>query len=80
MTAQIEVELSGMCDTQVDGGTGGYVATLARLLSLFGAEQTRVVTLLYYDECYTGLVFRFQLQNYVSLVTIIIYLSIYYQQ
>lgn len=64
MTAEIEVELSGVRDTEVDGGAGGDVAGLAGLLLLVGAEQTRVVTLLNHNERDARLVLRLQLQTF----------------
>lgn len=63
VAAQIEVELGGMRDAEVDGGAGGDVARLARLLLLVGAEQPRVVPLLYHDERDARLVLRLQLKH-----------------
>ena len=63
MTAKIEVELGGMRDAEVDCGAGGDVPRLARLFLLVGAEQTRVVALLNYDERDARLVLRLQLEK-----------------
>lgn len=62
MAAEIKVELSGVRDAEVDGGAGGDVAGLARLLLLVGAEQARVVPLLHHDERDARLILRLQLQ------------------
>lgn len=63
MTAEVKVELCGVRDAEIDCGSGGDVAGLARLFLLVGAEQARVVTLLDHNERDTRLVFRLQLET-----------------
>lgn len=63
VTAEVEVELGGVRDAEVDGGAGGDVARLARLLLLVGAEQPRVVPLLHHYERNARLVLRLQLKT-----------------
>lgn len=60
MRAQVKVELGGMCDARIDGGTGGNVSRLARLLFLVGAEKSCVMALLNNDKGDTRFVVRFQ--------------------
>lgn len=61
VTAQVEIEFGGMRDAEVDRGPGRDVPGLAGLLLLVGAEQPRVMSLLYHDESDARLVLRFQL-------------------
>lgn len=62
VAAQVEVELGGVRDAEVDGGAGGDVPGLAGLLLLVGAEKARVVALLHHYECDARLVLRLQLR------------------
>lgn len=48
VTAQIEIKLGGMSDTDIDRCTGRYVTTLPTLLLFVSTEQSGVVTLLYH--------------------------------
>ena len=66
VTAQVEVELCRMSDAHVDGGSGGDVTALADLILLVGAEQSRVVALLYDDECDSRLISYLQLHTRFS--------------
>ena len=56
VATQIEVKLCWVSDPHVYGRTGRYIPTTANLVLSLGTEQSRVVTLLYNDECYTRLV------------------------
>ncbi|KAK2174076.1 hypothetical protein NP493_830g00026 [Ridgeia piscesae] len=56
VTAQVEVKLSRMCDSDIDCRPGGDVSTLANLVLAVGTEQPRVVTFLHHDEGDAGLV------------------------
>ena len=60
--AEIEVELSGVSDTNIHRGPGWNVPALTALLLLVRAEQSGVVTLLDHDECDPGLVVSLQLK------------------
>ena len=62
MGAEIEVKLCRVSDPNVHGGPGGDVPALAALLLLVGAEQPRVVTLLYHDERYPRLIVWLELK------------------
>ena len=59
MRAQVKVELGGMCNARVDGGTGGNVSRFARLLFLVGAEESCMMAFLNNDERDTRFVIRF---------------------
>ena len=61
MTAQVEVELRGVGDADVDGGAGGDVAAAAGLVLAVGTEQPGVVAFLHDDERDARLVAHFQL-------------------
>lgn len=60
VAAQVEVELGRVRDAHVDCCASRYVATLAYLVLLVGAEEASVVTLLNDDERDTGLVSHLQ--------------------
>ena len=60
--AQVEVKLCGVGDANIHRGPGGDVPALAALLLLVGAEQPRVVTLLYHDERYPRLIVWLELK------------------
>lgn len=66
MTAEIEIELGGMGYANIHGRTGRDVARLAALFLLVCAKQSRMVTLLYHNERYAGLVVGFQLDAGLS--------------
>lgn len=60
MAAQIEIELRRVGDAYVDGRARRNVAAFARLFLLVGAEETRVMALLYDDKCDARLVVALQ--------------------
>lgn len=60
MTAQVEIELSRVADTDIDGGSSGNVTTLATSVLLTATEQPRVMPFLYHNEGDTGLVAHLQ--------------------
>ncbi len=66
MTAQIEVILCGVCDHRVHRGSRRNVATLAYLLLLVCAEQSRVVSLLNHHKSYSRLIPHFQFNTSLS--------------
>lgn len=61
VAAEVEIKLGGMRNTEVDGGTGGYVTRFTRLLLFIGTEQPCVVPLLYHYERNARLVVCLQL-------------------
>ena len=58
--AEVEVEFGGVSDADVDRGTRGYVAGLARLLLFVRAEKSRVMALLDDDERDAGFVVQLE--------------------
>jgi hypothetical protein len=64
VAAEVEIELGGMRDAEVDGGASGDVPRLARLLLLVRTEQSRVVPLLHHYERDARLIFSFQLKQF----------------
>ena len=63
MTAQVEIKLGRMCDSDIDGGSWWDVARLAHLVLLVGTEETCVVTFLDHDERDAWLEVHLQLQT-----------------
>lgn len=51
MRAQEEVKLSGMCDTNINGGSSRNVSTFPTHIAFVSAEKSGVMTFLHNEEC-----------------------------
>lgn len=51
MTAEIKVKFGGMRNANVDSCARGYIARLATLFLLVGAEKSRMMAFLHDNEC-----------------------------
>lgn len=60
MAAQIEIELGGMCDTNVNCGAGWYIARFTTLLFLVSAEEPSMMPLLNNNKCDAWLITSLQ--------------------